>query len=103
MIPLTDEVSRAVKFTETESIRVVQGLREKNKELVLSGKESAANAEDMGSLPGLGRPSGEGNGNPLQHSCLGNPNDRGDWQATVLEGHKRVGCDLATKTTLFLF
>ena len=69
----------------------------------LSGKESAANAEDMGSLPGLGRPSGEGNGNPLQHSCLGNPNDRGDWQATVLEGHKRVGCDLATKTTLFLF
>ena len=37
MIPLTDEVSRAVKFTETESIRVVQGLREKNKELVLSG------------------------------------------------------------------
>ena len=36
----------------------------------LSGKESAANAEDMGSLPGLGRPSGEGNGNPLQHSCL---------------------------------
>ena len=37
MIPLTDEISRAVKFTETESIRVVQGLREKNKELVLSG------------------------------------------------------------------
>ena len=69
----------------------------------LSGKESAANAEDMGSLPGLGRPSGEGNGNPLQHSCLGNPNDKGDWQATVLEGHKRVGRDLATKTTLFLF
>ena len=69
----------------------------------LSGKESAASAEDMCPLPGLGRPSGEGNGNPLQHSCLGNPKDRGDWQATVLGGHKRIGHDLATKTTLFLF
>ena len=62
-----------------------------------------ASAGNVGLVPGLGRPPGEGNGNPLQHSCLGNPNDRGDWQATVLEGHKRVGCDLATKTTLFLF
>ena len=37
----------------------------------------------MGSIPGLGRYSGEGNGNPLQYSCLGNPVDRGTWQATV--------------------
>ena len=36
-----------------------------------------------GSAPGLGRSSGEGNGNPLQNSCLGNPMDRGAWQATV--------------------
>ena len=68
----------------------------------LSGKESAANAEDTGSLPGLGRSSGEGNGNPFQHSCLENPMERGNWQATVLGGHKRVGHDLVTKTTFFL-
>ena len=49
----------------------------------LSGKESACNARDMGSLPGLGRTLAEGNGNPLQYSCLGNPIDRGAWWATV--------------------
>ena len=38
---------------------------------------------DTGSVPGLGRSPGEGNGNPLQYSCLGNPMDRGAWQATV--------------------
>jgi len=36
-----------------------------------------------GSIPGMGRSSGEGNGNPLQYSCLGNPMDREAWQATV--------------------
>ena len=36
----------------------------------------------MGSIPGLGRSPGEGNGNPLQYSCLGNLMDRGAWQAT---------------------
>ena len=46
-------------------------------------KNLPANAGDMGSIPGLGRFSGEGNGNPLQYSCLGNPIDRGAWQATV--------------------
>ena len=48
-----------------------------------AGKESACNAGDLGSIPGLGRSPGEGNGNPLQDSCLENPMDRGDWQATV--------------------
>ena len=38
---------------------------------------------DPGSIPGSGRSSAEGNGNPLQYSCLGNPMDRGDWWATV--------------------
>ena len=38
---------------------------------------------DLSSVPGLGRSPGEGNGNPLQYSCLGNPMDRGAWQATV--------------------
>ena len=49
----------------------------------LSGKESAYNAGDRDSVPGLGRSPGEGNGNPLQYPCLGNPMDRGDWRATV--------------------
>ena len=44
---------------------------------------NAEDAVDMGSIPELGRPPGEGNGNPLQYSCLGNPMDRGAWQATV--------------------
>ena len=43
------------------------------------------NAGDVGSIPRSGRPPGEGNGNPLQYSCLGNPMDRGAWQATVHE------------------
>ena len=46
-------------------------------------KASAYNAGDPGSIPGLGRSPGEGNGNPLQYSCLENPMDRGAWQATV--------------------
>ena len=49
----------------------------------LRGKESARSAEDPGSIPGLGRSPGEGNGNPLQYSCLGNPMDRGAWWATI--------------------
>ena len=47
------------------------------------GKEAACHAGDPGSIPGLGRSPGEGNGNPLQYSCLENPMDRGAWQATV--------------------
>ena len=38
---------------------------------------------DTGVIPGSGRPPGEGNGNPLQYSCLGNPTDIGAWRATV--------------------
>ena len=49
----------------------------------LSGEESICNAEDMGSIPGLGRSPEEENGNPFQYSFLENPVDRGDWQATV--------------------
>ena len=49
----------------------------------LSSKESACNVGDPGSIPGSGRSLGEGNGNPLQYSCLGNPMDRGAWWATV--------------------
>ena len=46
-------------------------------------KASACNAGDPGWIPGLGRSPGEGNGNPLQYSCLENPMDRGAWRATV--------------------
>ena len=49
----------------------------------LSGKESTCPAEDIGLIPGSGRSPGEGNGNPLQYSCLRNLTDRGIWQATV--------------------
>ena len=46
-------------------------------------KESAECTEDWGSIPGPGRSPGEGDGNPLQCSCLENPMDRGAWQAIV--------------------
>ena len=48
-----------------------------------AGKESTCNAGDLGSIPGLGRSSGGGHGNPLQYSYLENPMDRGAWQATA--------------------
>ena len=48
-----------------------------------TAKVSACSAGDPGSIPGSGRSPGEGNGNPLQYSCLGNPMDRGAWWATV--------------------
>ena len=54
------------------------------------GKECACDAGDLDSSPGSGRPSGEGNGNPLQYSNLENPMERGAWQATV-HGVARVG------------
>ena len=65
------------------------------------GEEYACNAGDWGSIPGSGRSPGEGNGNPLQYSCLENPTDRGAWQATV-HGIARVGHDLATKPPTML-
>ena len=58
---------------------------------VLDTKESAGNVEDLGLIPELGRSPGEGNGNPLQYSCLENSMDRGAWQTAVWGcrvGHK---------------
>ena len=60
-------------------------------------KESACDAGDPGSVPGLGRCPGEGNGNPLQYSCLGNPMDRRRLVGYSPWGLKRVGHDLPTK------
>ena len=62
-----------------------------------SSKESVSNARDVSSIPGSGRSPGEGNGNLLQYSYLGNPMDRGAWRATGHGGHKRVGHDLVSK------
>ena len=62
------------------------------------GKASACNEGELGSIPGLVSSPGAGNGNPLQYSCLENPMDRGDWQATV-HGITRVRHDLG----LFFF
>ena len=59
-------------------------------------KAYACNMREMGSIPGSGRSPGEGNGNLLQYSCLENPMDRGDWQATVYEV-ARVRHNLVTK------
>ena len=54
----------------------------------LSGEESACNAGDVSSIPGSGRSPGEGNGYPLQYSCLKNPMDRGAWWVSVRRAAK---------------
>ena len=58
---------------------------------------NAGDIRDMGSIPGLGRSPEEGNGNPLQYSCLENPMDRGAGQATVHGITKSVGFNLVTE------
>ena len=63
-------------------------------------KNLPANAGEVGSIAGLGRSPGEGKGDPLQYSCLGNLTDRRAWWATVHGSHKRVRHDLATKKQL---
>ena len=66
-----------------------------------AGKKSAWSAGDLGSIPGLGRYSGEGKGNPLQYSCLKDSMDRGAWQAIVHGVSK--SWDWATNTVVALF
>ena len=56
------------------------------------GKEAAFNVGDQGSIPGSGRSPGEGNGNPLQYSCLENPMDSTEWQARVHRVAKSRTC-----------
>ena len=65
----------------------------------LHGKESAYQAGELGLIPGSGRCPGEGNGNPLQYSCLENPMDRKSWWATVHGVAKRH--DQVTNTLIF--
>ena len=59
-------------------------------------KASVYNAGDLGSIPGSGRFPGEGNGNPLQYSCLENPMDGGAWCRLLSMGSQRVGHDSVT-------
>ena len=66
-------------------------------QLVKNLLANAGDSRDMGLIPGAGRFPGEGNGSPLHYSCLGNPMDRGAWQATVYGGRKEsdtteLGC-----------
>ena len=60
-------------------------------------QENPGDLRDTGSVPGLGRSPGGGNGNPLQYFCLGNPMDRGAWQAILHGVTKRVGHEFATE------
>ena len=64
----------------------------------LVAKNRPADAGDAGSIPGSDRSPGEGNNNPLQYPCLGNPMDRGAWQATV-HGVAKGGTQLTNSTT----
>ena len=64
-------------------------------------KASACNAGGLGSIPGLGRSPGEGNGNPLQYSCLENPMGGGAWWATV-HGFAKSQTRLSNFTSLYI-
>ena len=69
----------------------------------LSGKESACKAGDAGFIPGLGGSPEEGNGSPLQYSCLENPMDRGAWLSMGSQKSWTRLSNLITTTTIWLF
>ena len=64
------------------------------------GKESASNSGDLDSILGWGRSPGEGNGNPLQYSCLRNPMDRGAWRTTFWGGFPLCAYCARTQSSL---
>ena len=76
-----------------------QRLEPRNASMVVQWQRIYLQCRRLGSTPGSGRSLGEGNGNPLQYSCLENSMDRGAWWAIVL-GWQRVRHDLATKPPL---
>ena len=65
--------------------------------VVNSPPTDAGEMRDAGSIPGSGRSPGEGNGKPVQYSCLGNSMNRGAWWASSPWGHKRVGYNSPNK------
>ena len=76
----------------SETVRITEAAQGEREEICVTSqvahwvKNSTANAgdtRDAGSIPGSGRSPGEGNGNPLQYSCLGNPMDGGAWRTTI--------------------
>ena len=67
-----------------------------NGTVVKNPPANARDARDLSLILGLGRPPREGNGNPFQYSCLGNPMNRGSWWAIILGVEKRVRHDLTT-------
>ena len=83
--------------SQTSDVGTQNGLREKTSPDDSDRKESTCNAGDRGSVPGSGRATADGNGYPLQYSCLENSKDRGAWRATV-HGVARVGHDWVTKS-----
>ena len=68
---------------EIEENNKMGKIRDLFKKIKFPGEASVYNVGDRGSIPGSGRSAGEGNGNPLQYSCLENPTDRGAWRAAV--------------------
>ena len=66
--------------------------------VVKNPPDNAGDARDSGSIPESGGSPGVGNGNPLQHSCLGNPMDRGAWWATVQGAAKESDMTMQLKT-----
>ena len=84
-------MSSRVAFGSSTQLQTVCGIS-----VAQMVKNLSAMQVDPGSISGLERFPGEGNGNPLQYSCLENPMGGGAWQA-VVHGVARVGHDLATK------
>ena len=81
-------VNNQLRFHDEASIKIPELSCRRGFSGGSDGKESTCKAGDLGLIPGWGRSPGEGNGNPLQCSCLENPMDRGDWWVTVHGGTK---------------
>ena len=92
--------SHLLPMRPSSQIYVQENERNKSSHVALVVKNPPANggdSRDTGSIPALGRSPGEGNGDPLQYSCLGNPVDRGIWQSTV-HGVTKSWAQLSTCT-----
>ena len=76
-------LSQIQEFSKTDPHTPPQPERASQVALVIKNMSANADIRDSGLIPGSGRPPREGNYNPLQHSCLGNPMDTGAWRATI--------------------